>query len=80
MSSLSLRDLSKTYGPVQAVRGVDLEVEQGEFLSLLGPSGCGKTTTLQMVAGFVPPTTGSIVVDGQDLTDIERGTEYRLRS
>jgi putative spermidine/putrescine transport system ATP-binding protein len=70
MSSLSLRDLSKTYGPVQAVRGVDLEVEQGEFLSLLGPSGCGKTTTLQMVAGFVPPTTGSIVVDGQDLTDI----------
>lgn len=70
MSSLSLRDLSKTYGPVQAVRGVDLEVKEGEFLSLLGPSGCGKTTTLQMVAGFVSPTTGSVVVDGQDLTDV----------
>lgn len=70
MSSLSLRALSKSYGPVQAVRGVDLDVNEGEFLSLLGPSGCGKTTTLQMVAGFVPPTTGSIVVDGQDLTNI----------
>lgn len=70
MSSLSLRALSKSYGPVQAVRGVDLDVREGEFLSLLGPSGCGKTTTLQMVAGFVPPTTGSIVVDGQDLTSI----------
>ena len=70
MSSLSLRALSKSYGPVQAVRGVDLDVNEGEFLSLLGPSGCGKTTTLQMVAGFVPPTTGSIVVDGQDLTSI----------
>lgn len=70
MSSLSLRALSKSYGPVQAVRGVDLDIKEGEFLSLLGPSGCGKTTTLQMVAGFVPPTTGSIVVDGQDLTSI----------
>ena len=70
MSSLSLRALSKSYGPVQAVRGVDLDVNEGEFLSLLGPSGCGKTTTLQMVAGFVPPTTGSIVVDGQALTSI----------
>jgi len=70
MSNLSLRGLSKTYGHVQAVRGVDLDVEQGEFLSLLGPSGCGKTTTLQMVAGFVSPTTGAIVVDGRDLTSI----------
>ncbi|RYE32869.1 MAG: ABC transporter ATP-binding protein [Hyphomicrobiales bacterium] len=70
MSSLSLRALSKTYGQVHAVRDMDLDVKQGEFLSLLGPSGCGKTTTLQMVAGFVPPTTGRIVVDGQDLTNI----------
>ncbi len=70
MSSLSVRALSKTYGQVQAVRGVDLDVEHGEFLSLLGPSGCGKTTTLQMVAGFVPPTTGRVMVDGQDLTSI----------
>ncbi|MCP4560343.1 MAG: ABC transporter ATP-binding protein [Bosea sp.] len=70
MSSLSLRALSKSYGPVHAVRDMNLDVKEGEFLSLLGPSGCGKTTTLQMVAGFVPPTTGSIVVDGHELTSI----------
>jgi len=71
MSKLSLRGLSKTYGgSFQAVRCLDLDVESGEFLSLLGPSGCGKTTSLQMVAGFVPPTAGTIVVDGQDMTHI----------
>jgi len=70
MSYLSLRGLSKAFGNFQAVRGLDLDVERGEFLSLLGPSGCGKTTTLQMVAGFVPPTTGTVVVEGQDLTGV----------
>ncbi|PDT10848.1 ABC transporter ATP-binding protein [Rhizobium sp. M1] len=70
MSKLSIRGLSKTYaGVVHAVRKVDLEVESGEFLSLLGPSGCGKTTTLQMVAGFVSPTTGTVMVDGMDITN-----------
>jgi len=71
MSKLSLRGLSKTYGgDFQAVRRLDLDVESGEFLSLLGPSGCGKTTTLQMVAGFVPPTAGTIVLEGQDMTHV----------
>ncbi len=69
MSKLSIRGLSKTYaGGVQAVRRVDLEVESGEFLSLLGASGCGKTTTLQMVAGFVSPSAGNVLVDGEDIT------------
>lgn len=69
MSKLSIRGLSKTYaGDVQAVRKVEIEVESGEFLSLLGPSGCGKTTTLQMVAGFVSPSSGTVAVDGQDIT------------
>ncbi|MGY8635454.1 ABC transporter ATP-binding protein [Bradyrhizobium sp. 14AA] len=68
MSYLSLCGLSKVYGEAHAVRGLDLDVERGEFLSLLGPSGCGKTTTLQMVAGFVPPTAGTVVVGGRDLT------------
>ncbi|WP_407815793.1 ATP-binding cassette domain-containing protein, partial [Staphylococcus aureus] len=64
-----IRGLSKTYaGQVHAVRKVDLDVESGEFISLLGSSGCGKTTTLQMVAGFVPPTAGTVIVDGQDIT------------
>src|SRR5262249_45263227 len=49
--------------------GLDLIVHEGELLSLLGPSGCGKTTTLNLIAGFVPPTTGRVLIDGQDMTD-----------
>lgn len=71
MSTMSLRGLSKTFGSFQAVNNLDLNVKGGEFLSLLGPSGCGKTTTLQMVAGFVPPTAGSVLVEGEDVTHTE---------
>jgi spermidine/putrescine ABC transporter ATP-binding subunit len=53
---------------VRAVDALDLSVYEGEFLSLLGPSGCGKTTTLSLIAGFVPPTAGRIVIDGEDVT------------
>lgn len=70
MSTISLRGLSKIFGSFQAVNNLDLNVEGGEFLSLLGPSGCGKTTTLQMVAGFVPPTSGSVLVEGENLTHV----------
>ncbi|MGH8778202.1 ABC transporter ATP-binding protein [Paraburkholderia sp.] len=68
MTFLTLQGLSKRYGDFAAVEQIDLSVERGEFLSLLGPSGCGKTTTLQMIAGFVTPTTGRIVLDGRDIT------------
>ncbi|MBB3212445.1 putative spermidine/putrescine transport system ATP-binding protein [Herbaspirillum sp. Sphag1AN] len=71
MSFLTLKGLSKRYGDVTAVAACDLSVEKGEFISLLGPSGCGKTTTLQMVAGFVQPTTGRIYLDGRDITDVK---------
>ncbi|PLT88313.1 Fe3+/spermidine/putrescine ABC transporter ATP-binding protein [Sinorhizobium medicae] len=71
MTKLTIHGLSKTYaGDVRAVRKVDLEVESGEFISLLGSSGCGKTTTLQMVAGFVSPTAGTVLVDGEDITHL----------
>jgi putative spermidine/putrescine transport system ATP-binding protein len=53
-----------------AVTGIDLNIEEGIFFSLLGPSGCGKTTTLRMIAGFIRPTTGSILLDGQDVTSL----------
>src|SRR5258708_32898783 len=53
MSFLTLKGISKHYGDFTAIEHIDLDVERGEFLSLLGPSGCGKTTTLQMIAGFV---------------------------
>ena len=71
MSFLVLKNICKRYGPVTAVEDFNLEVEQGEFISLLGPSGCGKTTTLQMIAGFEEPTEGSITVDGRDMTSVE---------
>jgi ABC-type Fe3+/spermidine/putrescine transport system ATPase subunit len=64
MARLQLRQLSKAYGAVLVVDGVDLALEEGEFLSLLGPSGCGKTTTLRMIAGFTEPTKGTIEMDG----------------
>ncbi|WP_433230830.1 ABC transporter ATP-binding protein [Actinomadura formosensis] len=55
---------------VAAVRGVDLEIGQGEFFSLLGPSGCGKTTTMRMIAGFEEPTAGAVHLHGQDVTGV----------
>ncbi|MBM3646595.1 MAG: ABC transporter ATP-binding protein [Alphaproteobacteria bacterium] len=62
-------EVSKSYdGKVDAVRALNLEVEAGEFLTLLGPSGSGKTTTLVMLAGFEQPTAGRIFVGGEDVT------------
>jgi putative spermidine/putrescine transport system ATP-binding protein len=71
MSFLELKGLAKSYGDFQAVSECTLSVAKGEFVCLLGPSGCGKTTTLQMVAGFVEPTKGRILLDGKDITGIK---------
>jgi ABC-type Fe3+/spermidine/putrescine transport system ATPase subunit len=68
LSRLKLSGVSKRYGDFFAVDGIDLELQSGEFVSLLGPSGCGKTTTLRMIAGFVDPTNGIIEMDGQVLS------------
>jgi len=68
--ALVLRGLRKLFGAAAAVDGVDLEIRRGEFVTLLGPSGSGKTTTLRMVAGFTAPTSGSIEIDGSDMTRI----------
>ncbi|MDI6870573.1 MAG: ABC transporter ATP-binding protein [Bacillota bacterium] len=72
MVDLELRSVSKKYAgsEVLAVNNVSLEIEKGELLCLLGPSGCGKTTLLRMIAGFVEPTAGSILVKGQDITQL----------
>ena len=64
---LSLDHVSKRFGGVAAVKSVTLDVAKGEFVSLLGPSGCGKTTTLQMIAGFLAPSSGAIRLAGRDL-------------
>jgi ABC-type Fe3+/spermidine/putrescine transport system ATPase subunit len=68
LSRLKLSSVSKRYGDFFAVDSIDLELQNGEFVSLLGPSGCGKTTTLRMIAGFVDPTAGIIEMDGQVLS------------
>src|SRR5215217_4828943 len=68
MARLELVRLSKRYGDHYAVKSVNLEVSDGEFVVLLGPSGCGKTTTLRMVAGFVEPSGGSARIAGVDIT------------
>ena len=70
MPTLRLNKLTRSYGPFRAVDSVDLEIKDGEFLSLLGPSGCGKTTTLRMIAGFIDPSSGTIEVDGRVLSAV----------
>ena len=67
---LELRDVSKSFGGVQAVSGVSLEVPPGELLSIIGPNGAGKTTLLNMISGFYHPDRGRIVLEGTDVTDL----------
>lgn len=73
---LNLKDLVKVFPPrggskeVTAVNHIDLEIEQGELVTLLGPSGCGKTTTLRMIAGFEFPTSGDIFLDGNSINNL----------
>ena len=68
MAYVELQDLRREFGDVVALDGIDLALEEGEFVSLLGPSGCGKTTALRLVAGFDRPDSGRILVDGKDMT------------
>lgn len=70
MAFLEITDIRKSFGASVAVEDFNLAVERGEFVSFLGPSGCGKTTTLRMVAGFEKPTSGQIVIDGADVTNV----------
>jgi spermidine/putrescine transport system ATP-binding protein len=65
-----LQNVTKRFGDVTAVNELTLDIERGEFFTLLGPSGCGKTTTLRMVAGFEEPTAGSILLDGIDVSGL----------
>ena len=67
---IKLRGVSKHFGPFIAVDSVDLEIYKGELFSLLGGSGCGKTTLLRMLAGFETPSTGTIYIDGVDMTNV----------
>jgi spermidine/putrescine transport system ATP-binding protein len=68
-TAVSLKAITKRYGAVVAVDGLDLDVRQGEFLTLLGPSGCGKTTTLRIIGGFEQPDQGDVFIAGVKMTN-----------
>jgi multiple sugar transport system ATP-binding protein len=70
MATVSARKVTRKFGDVFAVNGIDLDVKEGEFLVLLGPSGCGKTTLLRMIAGLDTPTSGDIVIGGAIVNDL----------
>ena len=67
---ISLQGVSKVFDGVTVVDDINLDITKGEFVTFLGPSGCGKTTTLRMIAGFETPTTGTILLNGKDVTKI----------
>ena len=70
MALIEIRNLTKSFGDVRAVDGVSLDINAGEFITLLGPSGSGKTTVLRMIAGFERPDGGSISLNGVDITNL----------
>lgn len=70
MSILNIKNADKFYGKNHVVKSLNLDVDDSEFLTILGPSGCGKTTTLRMIAGFETPDNGSIVLKGEDITNM----------
>lgn len=64
---LDVKDLKKSFGPIEAVRGISFAVERGEILGFLGPNGAGKSTTMRMITGFLPPTGGTATIGGHDI-------------
>ena len=82
-SKIIVEDVSKEFGAdnsrVQALKNINLGVSEGEFVSIVGPSGCGKSTLLYMLGGFVPPSSGRLLADGQPIVapGIDRGIVFQ---
>ncbi len=76
---ISISNLTKTYASgLQALKNIDLDIRKGEIFALLGPNGAGKTTLISIVCGIVTPTTGTVLVDGQDIVRAYRATRFRI--
>ncbi len=73
MAEIRLEHVSKSFGNTKVIEDLDLVFENGKFTVLLGPSGCGKTTLLRMIAGIGPATSGTVYMDGQDITEVPPG-------
>ena len=73
MSHIQIKSLKKSFGIVDAVKNINFDIDDGQFVVLVGPSGCGKTTTLRMLAGFEDPTEGEILIGDNVVNDIEPG-------
>ena len=71
MATVKLRDIHKSYGSVEVIKGVDIDIEDGEFVVFVGPSGCGKSTLLRMIAGLEDITSGTLEIDGTRINDVE---------
>ncbi len=71
MATVRLRDVRKSFGPVEVIKGVDIDIEDGEFVVFVGPSGCGKSTLLRMIAGLEDITSGTLEIDGEVVNHLE---------
>lgn len=76
---IELKNVSKSYGSVRPITGLDLRIEEGDFVAILGPSGSGKTTLLNIVAGLLTPTEGQVLVDGVSLYDVDQRERVAFR-
>ena len=75
---IEARDLTKNYGPVRALRGVDFAIEKGEVVGLLGPNGAGKSTAMRITTGFLAPTSGSVTVSGIEVLDDPHAVQEQI--
>ena len=70
MANIQLKALRKTYGAVEVIKGIDLEIRKGEFMVFVGPSGCGKSTLLRLISGLESITSGDLLFDGQRVNNV----------
>jgi len=83
MASVTLRSVAKTFGAQAVIRGVDLEIADGEFVVFVGPSGCGKSTLLRLIAGLIPVSGGEVLIGDEPMTDVpasQRGIAFVFQS